>query len=112
MLKNEDLKQISKAHTILGMIWAYAIEVDTNELYEKTGITTKDIHDCMKALNHIHTQETIKHKRNSMQSTVYKKEHKERRNIVQNINNAKHRNDKKKLEYWTQKLKEYDDNKN
>lgn len=110
MLKNEDLKQISKAQTLLCVIWQYSI--DSDELYEKTGITTKDIHDCMRALNHIHTQETIKHKRNSIQSTVYKKEHKERRNIVQNINNAKHRNDKKKLEYWTQKLKEYDDNKN
>ena len=61
MLKNEDLRQIRKAQTLLGMIWAYAIDQDNNELYEKTGVTTKDLNDSMKALNHIHTQETMKH---------------------------------------------------
>ena len=30
-----------------------------------------------------------------------------RANIIQNINNAKHRNDQKKLDYWTKKLEEY-----
>ena len=107
MLKNQDIKQISKAHTILGMIWAYAIEVDNNELYEKIGVSIKDLHDSMIALNHIRTQEKLKHIRNSEQSTLYKKIHKERHNIVQNINNAKHRNDQKKLDYWTKKLEEY-----
>lgn len=107
MLKNEDMKQINKAHTILGMILAHAIEVDNNELYEKTGVTIKDLHDSMTALNRIYVQETIKHKRNSIQSTIYKKEHKERRNLIQNINNAKHRNDQKKIDYWTKKLEEY-----
>ena len=73
MLKNEDLKQISKAQTLLGMIWAYAIELDNNELYEKTGITTKDIHDCMRALSHIHTVETLKHLKASEKANAWNK---------------------------------------
>lgn len=71
MLKNEDLKQISKAQTLLYVIWQYSI--DSNDLYEKTSITTKDIHDCMKALNHIHTQETIKHLRASEKANKWNK---------------------------------------
>ena len=73
MLKNEDLKQISKAQTLLGMIWAYAIELDNNELYEKTGVTTKDISECMKALNHIHTVETLKHLKASEKANAWNK---------------------------------------
>lgn len=30
-----------------------------------------------------------------------------RANIIQNINNAKHRKDQKKIDYWTKKLEEY-----
>lgn len=71
MLKNEDLKQISKAQTLLCVIWQYSI--DSNELYEKTGITTKDIHDCMKALNHIHTTETLKHIKASEKANKWNK---------------------------------------
>ena len=107
MLKNEELREISRANTILGMIWAYAIEPDS-DLYEKTGVTAKDLNDCMKALTHIHTTQKLKHMRNSEQSTLYKKIHRERRNLVQNINNAKRRNDQKKVDYWTKKLEEYE----
>lgn len=73
MLKNEDLKQISKAQTLLGMIWAYAIELDNNELYEKTGVTIKDLNDCMRALNHIHTVETLKHLRANERANTWNK---------------------------------------
>ena len=73
MLKNEDLKQISKAQTLLGMIWAYAIELDSNELYEKTGVTIKDLNDCMRALNHIHTVETLKHLRANERTNTWNK---------------------------------------
>ena len=73
MLKNEDLKQISKAQTLLGMIWAYAIELDSNELYEKTGVTTKDLNDCMRALNHIHTVETLKHLKANERTNTWNK---------------------------------------
>lgn len=71
MLKNEDLKQISKAQTLLCVIWQYSI--DSNELYEKTGITTKDIHECMKALNHIHSTETLKHIKASEKANKWNK---------------------------------------
>ena len=73
MLKNEDLKQISKAQTLLGMIWAYAIELDSNELYEKTGVTIKDLNDCMGALNHIHTVETLKHLKANKRTNTWNK---------------------------------------
>lgn len=61
MLKNEDLKQISKANTLLTIIYQYTLEIDNNDLYEKTGVTSKDIHNSIKALTHIHTIETLKH---------------------------------------------------
>lgn len=55
--------------------------------------------------------EKIQNKRNEnrARSNDYKKipVNRKRANIIQNINNAKHRNDQKKLDYWTQKLKEY-----
>ena len=78
MLKNEDLKQISKAQTLLGMIWAYAIELDSNELYEKTGVTIKDLNDCMRALNHIHTVETLKHLKANERTNTWNKAHPEK----------------------------------
>lgn len=106
-LRNKDLGQISRAYVVLGMIWAYAIEPDS-DLYEKTGVTSKDIHDSMTALNRIYIEQKLIKKTISAQSTEYKKIHKERRNLVQNINNAKKRHDKKKLEYWTQQLNEFD----
>lgn len=71
MLKNEDLKQISKAQTLLCIIWQYSI--DSDELYEKTGITTKDIHSCMRALSHIHTVETLKHLKASEKANAWNK---------------------------------------
>lgn len=47
--------------------------------------------------------------KNRARSNEYKKlpENRKRANLIQNINNAKHRNDKKKLDYWTNKLNEY-----
>lgn len=46
---------------------------------------------------------------NRIKSNEYKKLpiNRKRANIIQNINNAKHRNDQKKLDYWTKKLEEY-----
>ena len=73
MLKNEDLRQIRKAQTLLGIIWAYAIDQDNNELYEKTGVTIKDLNDSMKALNHIHTVEILKHLKASEKSNAWNK---------------------------------------
>ena len=77
MLRNKDIRQISKAHTLLTMIWHYTLELDNNDLYEKTGITSKDIHECMLALNHIHTAETLKHIKSSEKSNAWNKAHPE-----------------------------------
>lgn len=94
MLKNEDLKQISKAQTLLGMIWAYAIELDSNELYEKTGVTTKDLNDCMRALNHIHTVETLKHLKASEKANAYNKAHPEKHREINRRYEERKRNKK------------------
>ena len=73
MLKNEDLKQISKANTLLTIIYQYTLEIDNNDLYEKTGVTLKDIHDSIKALTHIHTIETLKHIKASEKANKWNK---------------------------------------
>ena len=58
--------------------------------------------------------EKIKNERNKNRTRAnnYKKipNNRKRANIIQNINNAKHKNDQKKLDYWTNKLKEYHSN--
>lgn len=47
--------------------------------------------------------------KNRIRANNYKKIPKNRRraSIIQNINNAKHNNDQKKIDYWTKKLEEY-----
>lgn len=105
-LKNEELKQISYATTLLEIIKQFAWEEDADGLCEKTGITIIDLEKSIKALKHIHITQKLQKQIASDKSTEYKKQHKTHRNIMQNINNARHRKDQKKLEYWTQKLKE------
>lgn len=73
MLKNEDLKQISKANILLTIIYQYTLELDNNDLYEKTGVTLKDIRDSIKALTHIHVQETLKHIKASEKANKWNK---------------------------------------
>jgi len=55
--------------------------------------------------------EKIKKERNKnrVRANNYKKlpKNRKRANIIQNINNAKHRSDQKKIDYWTKKLEEY-----
>ena len=92
MLKNEDLKQISKAQTLLCIIWQYSI--DSDELYEKTGITTKDIHSCMRALSHIHTVETLKHLKASEKANAYNKTHPEKHREINRRYEERKRNRK------------------
>lgn len=78
MLKNEDLKQISKINILLTKIYKYTININNNELYDKTGITSKDIHNSMKALQHIHTIETLKHRKASIQANKWNKSNPEK----------------------------------
>lgn len=78
MLKNKDLSKLNKVHTLLGLIWVYTIDTDNNELYEQTGITSKDIHEAMQIINHIHSTEVIKHVVSNEKSNAYNKAHPER----------------------------------
>ena len=72
MLKNEDLKHISGVITLLTSIYQYTIDIDNNDFYENTNITTKDIHNSIKALTHIHTMETLKHIKASEKANKWK----------------------------------------
>ena len=92
MLKNEDLKQISKAQTLLCIIWQYSI--DSDELYEKTGITTRDIHSCMRALSHIHTVETLKHLKVSEKANTWNKANPEKHREINRRYEERKRNRK------------------
>lgn len=47
--------------------------MDNNDLYDKTGVTSKDIHDSIKALTHIHTVEKLKHLKASEQANKWNK---------------------------------------
>lgn len=94
MLKNEDLKQISKAQTLLCVIWQYSI--DSDELYEKTGITTKDIHSCMRALSHIHTTETLKHLKASEKANAWNKANPEKHREINRRCEERKRNKKRR----------------
>jgi len=111
LLKNEELKQISYATTLLEVIKQFAWEEDADNLFEKTGITIIDLEKSIKALRHIYTEQKLQKQILSDKSTEYKKLHRERRNLIQNINNAKRKGDMKKYKHWTEKLKEYDEKK-
>ena len=80
-------------------------------LKEEITPTTKDLINYDDFETYYDIMEKIQKERNKNRTRAnnYKKipENRKRANIIQNINNAKHRNDQKKLEYWTKKLEEY-----
>ena len=61
MLKNENLKQINSTITLLTTIKLYLLENDPTDFIDKTGIDLIDIQYNIKNLIAIHTQETLKH---------------------------------------------------
>ena len=61
MLKNEDLKRINSAITLLTTIKLYLSENDPADFIDKTGVDLVDIQHNIKNLITIHTQETMKH---------------------------------------------------
>jgi len=73
--------------------------------------TSKDLMTAEDFETYYSIMEKIQKERNKnrIRSNDYKKipENRKRANIMQNINNAKRRNDQKKVDYWTKKLKEY-----
>ncbi|MBR2491961.1 MAG: hypothetical protein IKB64_00645 [Paludibacteraceae bacterium] len=95
MLKNADIRQLSKTATLLSMLSQYFIDLDDNNLYEQTGITIKDIQGCISALNHIHTTETLKHIRASEKSNAWNKAHPEQHRKHSRESGRKRYNDKK-----------------
>ena len=61
MLKNEDLKRINSAITLLTTIKLYLLENDPTDFIDKTGVDLVDIQHSIRNLITIHTQETMKH---------------------------------------------------
>ena len=94
MLKNEDLKQINSAITLLTTIKLYLLENDPTDFIDKTGIDLIDIQHNIKALNHIHTQETLKHIKASEKSNAYNKAHPEKHREINRRYEERKRNKK------------------
>lgn len=73
--------------------------------------TAKDLITTEEFEKYYNIMEKIQKERNKSRARAnnYKKipKNRKRANIIQNINNAKHRNDQKKIDYWTKKLEEY-----
>ena len=80
-------------------------------LVEDIKPTSKDLMTVKDFETYYDIMEKIQKERNKnrIRANDYKKipKNRKRANIIQNINNAKHRNDQKKLDYWTKKLEEY-----
>lgn len=80
-------------------------------LKEEITPTAKDLINYEDFETYYDIMEKIQKERNKNRTRAndYKKipENRKRASIIQNINNAKHRNDQKKIDYWTKKLKEY-----
>ena len=92
MLKNEDLKQISKAQTLLCIIWQYSI--DSDELYEKTDINTRGIQRCMRVCSSIHTVKTLKHLKASEKANAWNKANPEKHREINRRYEERKRNNK------------------
>ncbi len=91
MLKNEDIKEIRATYLLLNIIYKYTIDPDSTELYDKTGITSRDILKCMKALSHIEAEETVKHITSNKKSNEYNKAHPERHRQLVKESAKRHR---------------------
>ena len=80
-------------------------------LKEEITPTAKDLINYDDFETYYSIMEKIKTERskNRIRANDYKKRpiNRKRANIIQNINNAKHRKDQKKIDYWTNKLEEY-----
>lgn len=89
-----------------------------NKIQHQAYLLTNDIAPTPKDLINYDDFETyysimekikVERSQNRINANKYKKLpiNRKRANIIQNINNAKHKNDQKKLDYWTNKLEEY-----
>ena len=73
MLKNEDLKRINSAITLLTTIKLYLLENDPTDFIDKTGVDLVDIQHNIKNLITIHAQETLKHLKASEKANAWNK---------------------------------------
>ena len=73
MLKNEDLKRINSAITLLTTIKLYLLENDPADFIDKTGVDLVDIQHSIRNLITIHTQETMKHLKASEKANAWNK---------------------------------------
>lgn len=77
MLKNEYLKEISSAITLLTSIKIYLLETNSTDFIDNTGINLTDIQHIIRNLTDIHTTETLKHLQASEKSNNWNKAHPE-----------------------------------
>ena len=94
MLKNEDLKRINSAITLLTTIKLYLLENDPTDFIDKTGVDLVDIQHNIKNLTTIHTQETMKHLKASEKSNAYNKAHPEKHREINKRYERRKRNKK------------------
>ena len=94
MLKNENLKQINSTITLLTTIKLYLLENDPTDFIDKTGIDLIDIQHNIKNLITIHTQETLKHIKQSEKSNAYNKAHPEKHREINRRYEERKRNKK------------------
>lgn len=107
MLKNEEMKQLLHASNILEAVIQYILNSETNDFYDKTGVTLIDIERSKKALIHIHSVQTVKKFEANQKANTYNKTHKEYHNIMVSLADARKKDDKQRIEYWQNRLKEY-----
>ena len=94
MLKNEDLKRINSAITLLTTIKLYLLENDPTDFIDKTGVDLVDIQHSIRNLITIHTQETMKHLKASEKANAYNKAHPEKHTEINRRYEKRKRNKK------------------
>ena len=94
MLKNEDLKRINNAITLLTTIKLYLLENDPTDFIDKTGVDLVDIQHNIKNLITIHTQETMKHLKASEKSNAWNKANPEKHREINRRYEERKRNNK------------------
>ena len=103
MLKNENLRQINNAVTLLTAIKLYLLENDVENFIDKTGIDIIDIQQNIKNLISIHTQETLKHLQASEKANAWNKAHPEEHRRHSREAHRRHPRKEYQREYYLKK---------
>ena len=94
MLKNEDLKRINSAITLLTTIKLYLLENDPTDFIDKTGVDLADIQHSIRNLITIHTQETMKHLNANEKANAWNKANPEKHREINRRYEERKRNKK------------------